>query len=605
MSTPPINAMQAQSSRGQRGGYSRGGGRGRGNGGLRAPLQQFRSWKGGILSVTDLVGPSWCELQFDYALRQQRHRKLADRPASFVTAEGKTIHVAQDLASQNDRTVARGKSIHKALERGVQPDSPPVQATTTEERWGLRLINMLVALQTLMKVGYCREMPVFGIVHDQVVTGIIDEIVRKPTQLETQPDTKNVAIPSKRGAPSPPFEHAAKKIKYDASEDQPQTSTSLSPGLHISTAPPAAGSEPTRYTLHLSDTKTRTEPTLPPDEDTLSSRFQLMLYHRLLSDLIAPAAPTVQARAPLSFVTLWRRVNANPQRRFSQRFLTQAGPLIAQIASRDAPAQTTAAAKAGTARLSCLNDLTTAWTHAVKALNVTAIDHTLTLVYRSQITRKRSKVQSQSTSADTEPSSQEAQGSTALEGPSKLSEGSASAPLAPDALARAIQQSLPPANEDAAAMTKVADGTDAHATPASEGEHPSVPNDNFADKQPGTIATEKEEGVESGTKTAPASPAPSDELVEAHETMTVAELDVEARVIGTKAFQLDDALLDRYLTHILAWWRGQRAAEGVSGELTRRCTRGCEWREKQAQEAEKCRASGAQAGGEPSTPIGL
>lgn len=50
---------------------------------------------------------------------------------------------------------------------------------------------MLVALQTLMKVGYCvsncnivswisliylvpqREMPVFGIVHDQVVTGII------------------------------------------------------------------------------------------------------------------------------------------------------------------------------------------------------------------------------------------------------------------------------------------------------------------------------------------------------------------------------------------------------------------------------------------------
>lgn len=127
MSTPPINAMQAQSSRGQRGGYSRGGGRGRGNGGLRAPLQQFRSWKGGILSVTDLVGPSWsvhptrlsahsvhliwsrCELQFDYALRQQRHRKLADRPASFVTAEGKTIHVAQDLASQNDRTVARGK----------------------------------------------------------------------------------------------------------------------------------------------------------------------------------------------------------------------------------------------------------------------------------------------------------------------------------------------------------------------------------------------------------------------------------------------------------------------------------------------------------------
>lgn len=297
-----------------------------------------------------------------------------------------------------------------------------------------------------------------------------------------------------------------------------------------------------------------------------------MLYHRLLSDLIAPAAPTVQARAPLNFVALWRRVNANPQRRFSQRFLTQVGPLVAQIVSQDAPAQTTAAATSGMARLSCLNDLTAAWTHAVKALNVTAIDHTLTLVYRSQITRKRPKDQSHSTSADTEPSSQQAQGSTALEGPSKLSEGSASAPLAPDALAQAIQQSLLPGIEDAAEIMKVAANTDAHAAPAAEGERSSVPNDNFADKLPATAATEKEEGVESGTKTAPASPAPSDELVEAHETMTVAELDVEARVIGTKAFQLDDALLDEYLTHILAWWRGQRAAEGVSGELTRRCT---------------------------------
>ena len=48
-------------------------------------------------------------MQFDYGLRQQRHKKLEDRPATFVTAEGKTIDVVQDVAAKNNRTVSRGK----------------------------------------------------------------------------------------------------------------------------------------------------------------------------------------------------------------------------------------------------------------------------------------------------------------------------------------------------------------------------------------------------------------------------------------------------------------------------------------------------------------
>lgn len=52
---------------------------------------------------------SRCEVQFDYGLRQKRYKKLEDRPTSFVTAEGKTISVVQNVAAQNDRTVSRGK----------------------------------------------------------------------------------------------------------------------------------------------------------------------------------------------------------------------------------------------------------------------------------------------------------------------------------------------------------------------------------------------------------------------------------------------------------------------------------------------------------------
>lgn len=82
VSTPPITPVQDQQSRERRGSNGRGSGRAGRNGGprveigleepnsantrrlfkgsgRRAPFQEFRKWNGGILSVTDLVGPSW------------------------------------------------------------------------------------------------------------------------------------------------------------------------------------------------------------------------------------------------------------------------------------------------------------------------------------------------------------------------------------------------------------------------------------------------------------------------------------------------------------------------------------------------------------------
>lgn len=82
ISPPPITPVQAQQPREPRRSNSRGSGRAGRNGGprveigleepnsanarrlfkgssRRAPFQEFRKWNGGILSVTDLVGPSW------------------------------------------------------------------------------------------------------------------------------------------------------------------------------------------------------------------------------------------------------------------------------------------------------------------------------------------------------------------------------------------------------------------------------------------------------------------------------------------------------------------------------------------------------------------
>ena len=99
----------------------------------RSPYEQFRS-DCQVLSVTDITAPSWCvavlrsvrhgrtlstrcrcEVQFDYGLRQQRNKKLEDRPPSFVTAGGKTINVARQVAAVNARTLARGTVGNVAL----------------------------------------------------------------------------------------------------------------------------------------------------------------------------------------------------------------------------------------------------------------------------------------------------------------------------------------------------------------------------------------------------------------------------------------------------------------------------------------------------------
>ncbi|KAI0647988.1 exonuclease V [Trametes meyenii] len=596
------------------------------------PFEQFRRWKR-VLSVTDLVGPSWCEVQFDYGLRQKRYKKLEARPSSFVTAEGKTITVVQAVAAQNDRTVTRGKSVHKVLEREVQPEAVSVDVTTQEERWGLRIINMLVSLGTLTESGICREMPVFGIVHDQVVTGIIDEVVRRPFQPEIigpQRQTRSTSSPNKREASSTPSKPSAKKHKHSTTDEQPRITAFFIPGKNAETP----DEPPRRYSLHLSDTKTRTRPSLPPDEDSFASRLQLMLYHRLLSNLLS-TAQSIPAPQSLDFAVLWRRVGVNPALKFSDNFLTQAG-LSASFEVNDSGTVHSLSHLTG---LACLNDLTSAWVHAVKALNVATVNNTLILTYRMQPIKKPTKTlykgvpgidlpteKAQDAAATIQTSTREVLGepggddelaraifeslkdslaTSKAEGgdpailghPFGLAMSEApgygklegEAPLMHDPqLAWVLQQSLLPRVQE----TYVPKESPSHEAIAST-QAPKSAGDPESDAKMQSSSHEPVQEVgplNDGTKTAPNSPGRSDELAEADETMTVSELNIEARILGTKEFQLDDALLDGYLTHVLGWWHGRRAPEGVNVELTRRCMsceyrEGCEWRERKAREA--------------------
>lgn len=68
---------------------------------------QFRASRNS-LSVSDLVGPIWCEVQFDYGLRGRRNLPPSQRPTVVQTRLGKEIKVQRDVAVKNDRVMKKG-----------------------------------------------------------------------------------------------------------------------------------------------------------------------------------------------------------------------------------------------------------------------------------------------------------------------------------------------------------------------------------------------------------------------------------------------------------------------------------------------------------------
>ena len=119
----------------------------------RSPLQQFRRSK--TLSVTDVTSLAWCEVQFDYGLRQKRSRPLESRSASFVSADGKEILVDRAVSASNDKILKSGQEIHRKLEKQIHPYEILVEVQSPEERWALRLVDMLSRLECLLAQGYC------------------------------------------------------------------------------------------------------------------------------------------------------------------------------------------------------------------------------------------------------------------------------------------------------------------------------------------------------------------------------------------------------------------------------------------------------------------
>ena len=117
--------------------------------------------------------------------------------------------------------------------------------------------------------------------------------------------------------------------------------------------------------------------TLPPEEDALGSRVQLMLYHRLLSNALSSYKRTIPSLEPLDFDALWRKAEVDPTRVFSLSFLRRSHFSEMQVDAEEAYS------------CRCLDQLVEIWHRTVGSFNIIGVNKTLTLLYRSQSCTRR------------------------------------------------------------------------------------------------------------------------------------------------------------------------------------------------------------------------
>jgi exonuclease V len=247
----------------------------------RSPLMRFRSPPKKGLSVTDLVSPSWCELQYWFTLS-----KLGKKRQTPAMRQGSAVH--KNLEEQVHRTVE-------------------VSTTTKEDAFALRILNAMQGLRTLRDTGMTRELELWGTVHGELVNGVVDEL----SYLCPDRDLE------KQNPESVPKLKAGQLRLTDMVPHEP---------LGISSTRSMQAMQALSSKIYISDVKTRGHKSIPKGAAFRPTLYQLMLYHELLCQL---------ADQKVAFGPIATRYNLDPDATFSDGFVAQVRQLDSKIDSQD------------------------------------------------------------------------------------------------------------------------------------------------------------------------------------------------------------------------------------------------------------------------------
>ena len=219
------------------------------------------------LSVTDLVSPAWCELQYWFTLT-----KFGRKPQT--------------------QAMKQGSKVHRILEEQIHT-TVPVRVESKEDKFGLKIWNTIQGLRTLKETGLTRELEVWGVINGQVVNGIIDEI--------------------SYNCPDPEMEEVLRKKaeKNGGTLSFGQLNIEQNLTGNTSVWPESLGLE---RQVYIADVKTRGIKSLPTGVSLRPTWMQLMLYRKLLESL---SLNTVDAE------TIFARYNLRPLEPFSTVFMRE------------------------------------------------------------------------------------------------------------------------------------------------------------------------------------------------------------------------------------------------------------------------------------------
>lgn len=209
-----------------------------------------------------------------------------------------------------------GSAVHKELEDKIHV-TVPVETTTKEDGFGLRIWNICQGLQTLQEIGQTRELEVWGVIGGEVVNGVIDEVTYT--------------------CPTPDHGGSADDGGGRALSEVPEYQTSITEYLLQQPTRTGAAQGNTGYDeddssderqIYITDVKTRVTPTLPTGSSIRPTILQLHLYHHMLENM-------AQNNLPLS--RLAERYGLDVNQPFSDSFLAQVGQLNQEILLDEQP----------------------------------------------------------------------------------------------------------------------------------------------------------------------------------------------------------------------------------------------------------------------------
>ena len=202
----------------------------------------------------------------------------------------------------------QGSAVHKTLEDQVH-QTMAVDIQSKEDAWGLRIWNIIQGLKTLRETGMTRELEIWGVVDGLVVNGVIDELsyICPDRELEEEVTARTAHGKTSNNIPPADQPSITKFLKANGGQDFKNGVIKNLRSLVKKTSK-----------IYLTDVKTRGTKAIPKGPSFRPTLMQLMLYHRLLSDL---------ATDKVDSDVLFNRHGLDASAPFSDEFVAQVGGL--------------------------------------------------------------------------------------------------------------------------------------------------------------------------------------------------------------------------------------------------------------------------------------